>query len=136
MNSIADETIRITYVKISENVIDEYDGVKLLLIKGLNNNTESKSIYVEEFENEFAKFHGRKYGLMTPNCTTALHLILHSLGIKKGDRVITIGGIHGKVIQVKNNKVVLRVSNNSEITVDTVAISQLSNLNKKESDGS
>ena len=56
--------------------------------------------------------------------------------LKKGDRVITIGGIHGKVIQVKNNKVVLRVSNNSEITVDTVAISQLSNLNKKESDGS
>jgi preprotein translocase subunit YajC len=56
--------------------------------------------------------------------------------IKKGDRVITIGGIHGKVIQVKNNKVVLRVSNNSEITVDTVAISRLSNLNKKESDGS
>ena len=56
--------------------------------------------------------------------------------LKKADRVITIGGIHGKVIQVKNNKVVLRVSNNSEITVDTVAISQLSNLNKKESDGS
>ena len=56
--------------------------------------------------------------------------------IKKGDRVITIGGIHGKVIQVKNNKVVLRVSSNSEITVDTVAISRLSNLNKKESDGS
>ena len=51
VNSIADETIRITYVKISENVIDEYDGVKLLLIKGLNNKTESISIYVEEFEN-------------------------------------------------------------------------------------
>ena len=51
VNSITDETIRITYVKISENVIDEYDGVKLLLIKGLNNNTESISIYVEEFEN-------------------------------------------------------------------------------------
>jgi perosamine synthetase len=48
----------------------------------------NKFYYVEKFEHEFAKFHNRKYGLMTPNCTQALHLILHSLGIKKGDNVI------------------------------------------------
>ena len=47
-----------------------------------------KFYYVEKFEKEFAKFHNRKYALMTPNCTTAIHLILHSLGIKKGDNVI------------------------------------------------
>jgi len=47
-----------------------------------------KFYYVEKFEKDFARFHSRKYALMTPNCTTALHLILHSLGIKKGDNVI------------------------------------------------
>ena len=49
---------------------------------------KKKYFYVEKFEKEFAKFHNRKYGLMTPNCTTAIHLILHSLGIKKGHNVI------------------------------------------------
>lgn len=44
--------------------------------------------YVETFETEFAKFHERKYALMTPNCTTALHLLLAGLGIGEGDEVI------------------------------------------------
>ena len=44
--------------------------------------------YVEKFQKEFAAYHGRKYGLMTPNCTTALHLLLTALGIHDGDEVI------------------------------------------------
>lgn len=44
--------------------------------------------YVELFEAEFAKYHERKYALMTPNCTTALHLLLAGLGIGEGDDVI------------------------------------------------
>ncbi|MBK9041591.1 MAG: DegT/DnrJ/EryC1/StrS family aminotransferase [Bdellovibrionales bacterium] len=44
--------------------------------------------YVEDFQNEFAQWHGRKFGVMTPNCTTAIHLLLTALKIKKGDEVI------------------------------------------------
>lgn len=44
--------------------------------------------YVETFESEFAKYHDRKHALMTPNCTTALHLLLAGLGIGEGDEVI------------------------------------------------
>jgi len=44
--------------------------------------------YVESFESEFAKYHNRMFGLMTPNCTTALHLLLAGLGINDGDEVI------------------------------------------------
>ena len=44
--------------------------------------------YVEKFEKEFAKYHDRKYGIMTPNCTTSIHLLLTALGIGKGDEVI------------------------------------------------
>lgn len=44
--------------------------------------------YVEAFQREFAAYHGRKYGIMTPNCTTAIHLLLTALGIKDGDEVI------------------------------------------------
>lgn len=44
--------------------------------------------YVEKFEAEFAKYHDRKYALMTPNCTSAIHLILYALNIGPGDEVI------------------------------------------------
>ena len=44
--------------------------------------------YCETFENEFAKYHDRKYALMTPNCTTALHLLLAGLDISDNDDVI------------------------------------------------
>jgi len=44
--------------------------------------------YVEKFQNEFAAYHGRKFGIMTPNCTSAIHLLLLGLGIKEGDEVI------------------------------------------------
>jgi perosamine synthetase len=44
--------------------------------------------YVEKFEKEFAEWHGRKFALMTPNCTQAIHLLLAALDIKKGDEVI------------------------------------------------
>ena len=48
----------------------------------------SSGKYIEKFENEFAKFCGVKYGIAVTNGTTALHLALVSLGIKKGDEVI------------------------------------------------
>jgi len=44
--------------------------------------------YVETFQKEFAAYHNRKYGIMTPNCTTAIHLLLTALGIHDGDEVI------------------------------------------------
>jgi perosamine synthetase len=44
--------------------------------------------YVENFQKEFAAYHNRKYAVMTPNCTTAIHLLLTALGIKDGDEVI------------------------------------------------
>jgi perosamine synthetase len=44
--------------------------------------------YVETFQKEFAAYHDRKYGVMTPNCTTAIHLLLTALGISDDDEVI------------------------------------------------
>jgi perosamine synthetase len=44
--------------------------------------------YVETFEREFARYHDRKYGIMTPNCTSAIHLLLSAMGISEGDEVI------------------------------------------------
>ena len=49
---------------------------------------KNKYYYVEKFEKSFAKFHKRNFALMTTNCTSAIHLLLLALGIKKGDEVI------------------------------------------------
>ena len=49
---------------------------------------ESKYYYVEKLEKEFARYHNRKYAFMTPNCTSAIHLLLAGLGIGKDDEVI------------------------------------------------
>jgi perosamine synthetase len=44
--------------------------------------------YVELFESEFARYHNRKYSLMTTNCTSAIHLLLSGLGVGPEDEVI------------------------------------------------
>jgi perosamine synthetase len=44
--------------------------------------------YCERFQAEFAAYHGRRYGIMTPNCTTAIHLVLTALGIGEASEVI------------------------------------------------
>jgi preprotein translocase subunit YajC len=44
-----------------------------------------------------------------------------SLG--KGDKVVTIGGIHAKILEVKDNTVLLDIGNSQKITVEKSAIS-------------
>jgi len=44
---------------------------------------------VAAFENEFAAFVGAKHACAVANCTTALHLALLALGIRRGDEVVT-----------------------------------------------
>lgn len=47
--------------------------------------------------------------------------------IKKGDKVVTIGGIHGKVVTAKEGEITIRVDSNAEITFDKSAISKVLN---------
>lgn len=49
---------------------------------------KDKYYYCETLQSEFAQYHDRKHGIMTPNCTTAIHLLLTALGIGPGDEVI------------------------------------------------
>src|ERR1043165_6663515 len=45
---------------------------------------------VAAFEREFAQAVGAAHACAVSNCTTALHLALHALGIGAGDEVITV----------------------------------------------
>lgn len=43
---------------------------------------------IEEFEKKIAQYIGKNYAIATSNGTTALHLLLHSMEITKGDEII------------------------------------------------
>ena len=42
----------------------------------------------EKFENEFAKYHGKKYGLVVSSGTSAIHSLFDSINLKSGDEII------------------------------------------------
>jgi perosamine synthetase len=48
----------------------------------------SSGKFIPEFESAFSKYIRTKHGIATSNGTTAIHLALAALGIKKGDNVI------------------------------------------------
>ena len=54
--------------------------------------------------------------------------------IKKGDKIITMGGIYGTVqgIKEKNRKIVLKVDNNTNITINATAVAGLAEKIKDE----
>ena len=76
------------------------------------------------------------YFMLRPNMKKQEEVKKMQSSLKKGDRVVTIGGIQGKVVEAKTDKVVLKVSNNNEITVDNTAINRLNKPKKKDSDAS
>lgn len=53
----------------------------------------------------------------------AMEQMLNSM--KSGDKVVTIGGIHGKIVSVKDKEIVLKVDANTEITFEKSAISKV-----------
>src|SRR5919198_6185237 len=44
--------------------------------------------FVQQFEEEFARFTGAQFSIATSSCTTALHIAVAALGLKPGDEVI------------------------------------------------
>ena len=56
--------------------------------------------------------------------------------IKKGDKVITIGGIHGRILEIGDTNMLIEVDNNVKLRVERSAISveatKIINAPKKE----
>lgn len=73
-------------IPITKPYIDNRELAKVK--KVLDSGWLSQGPIVKEFENKFARFVGSKYAIAASSCTTALHLALLALGIKKGDEVI------------------------------------------------
>ncbi|MCR8655739.1 preprotein translocase subunit YajC [Paenibacillus endoradicis] len=46
--------------------------------------------------------------------------------VKKGDKIVTIGGLHGTIAEITDDVVVLRVNDTTKLTFDRSAISTVS----------
>jgi preprotein translocase subunit YajC len=55
--------------------------------------------------------------------------------IKKGDKVITIGGIHGVVQAVKDGSVIIKVDENTKVEFSRSAVSQVNPVKSEERKG-
>ena len=56
--------------------------------KVLDSGWVSQGPKVREFEGKIAEYLGIKYAIATTNCTSALHLALLSIGVKRGDEIL------------------------------------------------
>jgi preprotein translocase subunit YajC len=52
--------------------------------------------------------------------------------LKKGDRVITIGGIHGVIQSVKESTVIVKVDENTKLELNRGAVSSVSSQGREE----
>lgn len=43
--------------------------------------------------------------------------------LNKGDKVVTIGGVHGKIVDIQDNTFLLEIDNNVKVKVEKSAIS-------------
>ncbi|MFW5786839.1 MAG: preprotein translocase subunit YajC [Halanaerobiales bacterium] len=56
--------------------------------------------------------------------------------LEVGDEVVTIGGIKGKIISIKDNNVKLRIASNVDINLVKSSIGQLNNKKEKDEEQS
>jgi len=52
--------------------------------------------------------------------------------LKKGDRVVTIGGVHGTIQSVKEQTVIIKVDDNTKIEFSRSAVSNIEVVSKEE----
>lgn len=45
--------------------------------------------------------------------------------LKKNDEIVTVGGIHGTIINVKEKTLVVRIDDNTKVEIDKSAVSRI-----------
>ena len=74
--------------------------------------------------------------LISPQQKQRKELAAKQAGLKKGDKVVTIGGIHATVNAVSENTVSLKVAENTFIKYDKTAIASVVSSGPKSEDDS
>lgn len=62
--------------------------------------------------------------MIRPQTQKAKKLKIFREGIKKGDKIVTIGGIHGKIEEVKDTTLIISVEGGGRLKIEKSAVSQ------------
>ncbi len=61
--------------------------------------------------------------MIRPQTQKAKKLKAYREGIKKGDKIVTIGGIHGKIEEVKDTTLIISVEGGTRLKIEKSAVS-------------
>ena len=73
-------------IPITKTIFDKDE--ELAIVEPLRSGWVVQGPNVSKFQDKFANFTNSRFAYATSNCTTALHLGLVAMGIKKGDKVV------------------------------------------------
>lgn len=51
--------------------------------------------------------------------------------LKKGDNIVTIGGIHGKIVDIDGNSVIIETEGQGKLRIEKSAVQQYASSNKE-----
>ena len=102
---------------------------KINVNKALKDNwISSQGNFINQFEKKLAKFHNRKFALVTSSCTTALHLSLLSLNLKRVMRLF-VQHLHfiapANMVLLSNLKLKLIDIDPTTLTIDVSKLKKL-----------
>lgn len=80
--------MKIPFLDLSAQIKPHKEQYLDLISKVIDDTAFASGKYVEEFENNFAKYNNAKYAIGVNSGTSALHLALRAYGIGAGDEVI------------------------------------------------
>ncbi|RFU71607.1 preprotein translocase subunit YajC [Peribacillus saganii] len=63
--------------------------------------------------------------LIRPNQKRQRAVQTMQTGLKKGDKIVTIGGLHGFIDSVDDNKIVIKCGDGSRLTYDKAAVREV-----------
>ena len=69
--------------------LKETSAILRLIRESIEHGTMTSGPQVQKLESDFAHLVGTDYGVATNSCTSALHMILQSAGVKSGDEILT-----------------------------------------------
>jgi len=77
--------------------------------------TSTKGSFVKTLEEQFARRVGTSRAFACSSGSSAIHTAVAAIDPEPGDEIITTGGIYGTITNVKDDRFVVRIAENTKV---------------------